>query len=160
MQDGRFLRDLFDRLAFEVIDVPPLRDRPKDIAPLSRHFMAQFLREVPSLGEKDLSPEAVAALEAYRFPGNVRELKNIMERAVYRDTTSYIGRADLLLYSPNEDLGDAPSSDLPFKEQIRRLEIRLIKEALATCDGNNRRASEKLGLTYDQLKHIKKRLAL
>ena len=160
MLEGRFLRDLFDRLAFEVIDVPPLRERPKDILPLARHFMAQFLREVPSLGEKELAPEAIAALEAYRFPGNVRELKNIMERAVYRDTMSCIGRSDLLLYSSQEDLGDAPSADLTYKEQIKRLEIRLIKEALASCDGNNRRASEKLGLTYDQLKHIKKRLGV
>lgn len=160
MRAGKFLRDLFDRLAFEVIEVPPLRRRTGDIVPLARHFMSKFLSEVPSLGTKELSPEAVAALESYQFPGNVRELKNIVERAVYRDTTHLIDRKDLLLYPQGSDDAAPAISDLPFKQQINNFETRLIKEALAACHGNNRKASQKLGLTYDQLKHIKKRLGI
>ncbi len=160
MRAGRFLRDLFDRLAFEIIEIPPLRDRRTDIEPLAEHFMRQFLREVPSLGRKVLAPDALTALRAYPFPGNVRELKNIIERAVYRDTTNVIDRKDLLLYPFNPEVGVDPDSDLPFKEQIKSLEARLIREALAECNGNNRKAAAKLGLTYDQLKHIKKRLNL
>lgn len=160
MREGRFLRDLFDRLAFELIEVPPLRKRRKDVLPLARHFMAKFLREIPSLGQKELHPKAIGALESYHFPGNVRELKNIMERAVYRDTTSVIEAEDLLLYPHSQDECEPDSEGLTFKEQITRLETRLIKEALISVGGNNRKASEKLGLTYDQLKHIKKRLGI
>jgi DNA-binding NtrC family response regulator len=160
MRAGQFLRDLFDRLAFEVIEVPPLRRRPADIAPLARHFMGKFLGEVPSLGQKTLSPEAVAALEAYPFPGNVRELKNIIERAVYRDTTTEIDRRDLLLYPGGVD-GDEPvASGLPYKEQVKRFESRLVKEALEACHGNGRKAAQTLALTYDQLKHLRKKLGL
>jgi DNA-binding NtrC family response regulator len=161
MRAGRFLRDLFDRLAFEVVEVPPLRDRPSDIEPLAEHFVARFVREVPSLGRKTLSPDAVVALKGYPFPGNVRELKNIMERAVYRDTTDVIDRADLLLYphGPGETAASLDAG-LPFRERIRALELRLVREALAACDGNGRKAATRLGLTYDQLKHIRKRLGV
>ena len=160
MHRGEFLRDLYDRLAFEVIEVPPLRHRPGDVSPLASHFMAQFLREVPSLGRKRLSDDALIALQGYPFPGNVRELKNIIERSVYRDTTNVIDRDDLLLYPQRQDDPAGPDPSLPFKEQIQQLETRLIREALAVSDGNNRKAAQKLGLTYDQLKHIKKRLGI
>jgi transcriptional regulator with GAF, ATPase, and Fis domain len=160
IRDGTFLSDLFDRLAFEVIEVPPLRERPRDIAPLARHFMARFLREVPSLGQKELSAGALRALEAYPFPGNVRELKNIIERAVYRDTTAIIDEADLLLGGPAAASAGEAASRLGLREQLRHLELRLVGEALEEAGGNHRIAASKLGLTYDQLKHIKRRLQL
>jgi DNA-binding NtrC family response regulator len=160
IREGTFLSDLFDRLAFEVVKVPPLRERRSDIAPLARHFMTLFLREVPSLGRKELSGSAVAALEAYDFPGNVRELKNIIERAVYRDTTSVIDPEDLLLHRSGEPQGASPGSGLGYREQVKVLETRLVREALASCGGNSRQAADRLGLTYDQLKHIKRRLAV
>ena len=78
---GRFDEDLFFRLNVIEIDVPPLRDRPEDVVPLARHFLAFFAgslrRATPSL-----SPDAEEALAAYEWPGNIRELRNVMERAV------------------------------------------------------------------------------
>jgi psp operon transcriptional activator len=83
-RDGGFLPDLWDRLSFEVITLPPLRDRPGDVSLLAHYFgarMAQELgREVPPV----FSVEALALLEGHPWPGNVRELKNVVERAVYR----------------------------------------------------------------------------
>ncbi len=84
MREVQFLRDLYDRIAFEVIDVPPLRGREGDVEVLARHFLNQFAREIPAFKGKALSADAIALLRGYPFPGNVRELKNIIERAATR----------------------------------------------------------------------------
>ena len=77
--------------------MPPLRERQGDVAVLARYFLREFLREVPALGEKGFAADALALLERYPFPGNVRELKTIVERAAYRDTTQEINIEDLAL---------------------------------------------------------------
>ena len=97
IRQGGFLPDLYDRLAFEVVRVPPLRERQGDARVLARHFLSEFLKEVPALGDKTWDEAALAALERYPFPGNVRELKTIVERAAYRDTTREINLEDLAL---------------------------------------------------------------
>ena len=94
IREGWFLADLYDRLAFEVVRVPPLRERRGDVPILAVHFLREFLREVPALGEKGFAADAMAMLEAYTFPGNLRELKTIIERAAYRDTTHEINVED------------------------------------------------------------------
>jgi DNA-binding NtrC family response regulator len=88
---GKFLHDLYDRLSFEIIEVPPLRQRQGEIPMLARHFLNEFMKEIPSLSGKRLSKSALDVLIKYNFPGNVRELKNIIERAAYRDTTRKCG---------------------------------------------------------------------
>ncbi|MGD8377534.1 MAG: sigma-54 dependent transcriptional regulator, partial [Acidobacteriota bacterium] len=95
MRAGEFLRDLYDRLAFEVLRVPPLRARGGDIPLLAREFLDRFGQEIPAFQGKTLAPEALGALERYDFPGNVRELKNIIERAAYKDTTDEITPEDI-----------------------------------------------------------------
>ena len=75
---GAFRRDLFHRLEVFVIDVPPLRERPGDIAPIVRRLLAQMENEI---GRRDLTPAALAKLTAYEWPGNVRELRNVLLRA-------------------------------------------------------------------------------
>ncbi len=89
-QSGEFKQDLLDRLSFEVIYVPPLRDRKEDILILAHHFAGRMAYE---LGWEDipiLSMNASRSLEAYPWPGNIRELKNVIERAVYKSSTHKI----------------------------------------------------------------------
>jgi psp operon transcriptional activator len=81
---GRFRPDLLDRLAFDVVHVPPLRARPEDIRALAQHFAVNVTSELKRPFFPGFAPDAVAALLAYEWPGNVRELKNAIERSVYR----------------------------------------------------------------------------
>ena len=149
MQSGEFLPDLYDRLSFEILRVPPLRERPEDIEPLSLYFLSQFQREIPAFKAKQLSRSALRVLRPYHFPGNVRELKNIIERAAYRDTTSEITPEDIGL------LSDA-SVDIPggtFDERVETFRKRLIHEALDQSGGNQAAAARLLGLSYHQFRY-------
>jgi DNA-binding NtrC family response regulator len=146
---GRFLQDLHDRLAFEIVRVPPLRERAGDIEVLAHYFLDEFLKEVPALGTKGMSPAALAVLRRYRFPGNVRELKSTIERAAYRDRTNQIDPEDI-------DLPAAPAAALEgatFDERVESFKRRQVLEALAEAGGNQTRAAQVLGLSYDQFRH-------
>ena len=151
IEEGTFLADLYDRLAFEEIVVPPLRERREDVEPLAAHFLTRFVREVPAFGNKTLSARALAELERYDFPGNVRELKNIIERAVYRDTSHELTPEDLdlPLARPTTRRGGS------FKQQVDAFERELLRRALEESDGNQAEAARRLGLTYDQLRHYR-----
>ena len=149
IEAGTFLSDLYDRLAFEVIEVPPLRDRREDIELLANHFLYQFSREIPAFRGKVLSRDVLARLSRYPFPGNVRELKNIIERAACRDTTDEITSEDLGLLSPTPNgLGGGG-----FREQVDAFARQLLETALAACDGNQAAAARRLGLTYPQFRY-------
>jgi psp operon transcriptional activator len=87
---GEFKQDLLDRLSFEVIYVPPLRNRKEDILMLARHFAGRMSYELGWEDIPKISGSAVRALEAYPWPGNIRELKNVIERAVYKSSTHKI----------------------------------------------------------------------
>ena len=152
MRTGSFLADLYDRLAFEIVDVPPLRRRQGDIAVLARHFLRDFLREVPALGEKGFAADAMALLERYSFPGNVRELKTIVERAAYRDTTQEINVEDLALPA---SMGTAEGT---FEERVEAFERRLIQEALSAAKGNQAEAARRLRLAYHQFRYYSQKL--
>ncbi len=147
---GEFLGDLYDRLTFETIDVPPLRERPGDIEILAQLFLDQFADEIPAFRGKRLSASALEELRGYALPGNVRELKNIIERAAYRDTTNEITPEDIGL------LG-APAGPVPgaggFKAQIAAFSRQLIERALQASGGNGAEAARRLDLTYDQFRH-------
>lgn len=151
--EGKFLHDLYDRLSFEVIEVPPLRQREGDIAILARHFLNEFMKEIPSLSGKHLSQAALNLLKKYKFPGNIRELKNIIERSAYRDTTNEI--------TP-EDLGMLPEKQpeiqgSTFHEKVDGFQKRLISEALVTAGGNQARAARAIGLSYHQFRYFLKK---
>jgi len=88
--DGKFKQDLLDRLSFEVLTLPPLRERKGDILLLADHFAARMAYELGRKDIPDFSDKAICALENYPWPGNVRELKNVVERAVYRSDSSTI----------------------------------------------------------------------
>ncbi|MBI1247462.1 AAA domain-containing protein [bacterium] len=149
ISEGTFLSDLYDRLAFEVIEVPPLRDRQGDIEVLAQHFLDQFAREIPLFAGKTLSRSAINLLRQYRFPGNVRELKNIIERAAYRDTTDEITPEDIgmLANSPLE----VPGGN--FKERLDNFGRMMLGEAMKQCRNNQAAAARQLGLSYHQFRY-------
>lgn len=153
MEQEKFLPDLYDRLAFEEIHLPPLRERNGDVELLAQHFLDRFMKEVPAFRGKKLSPRALAVLKSYRFPGNIRELKNIIERAVYRDTTNHILPEDIGMLSSVQALPEGGS----FKERIEAYELQLVQQALDSAGGNQAKAARDLGLSYHQFRYYLKK---
>jgi transcriptional regulator with GAF, ATPase, and Fis domain len=149
IEQREFLGDLYDRLAFEVIDVPPLRERPADVPLLAQRFLDQFAAEIPAFRGKRLADSALSLLLRYPFPGNVRELKNLIERAAYRDTTNEITPEDIGLLPDEEPIESGGS----YAEQVARFSRRLLERALEEAGGNRAEAARRLGLTYDQFRH-------
>jgi len=181
-RDGRFRADLLDRLAFDVIHVPPLRSRPEDVLELAQHFAVAFTAELKRPYFAGFSAEAVAALLEWPWPGNVRELKNAVERSLYRaaDATQPVQE---IYFDPFAHEYDAPparargeaqdagiaatmepgaDSSLPldFRTVVDRFEQRLLLRALAAADGNRRVAAESLSLSYDQLRGLLRKHAI
>jgi psp operon transcriptional activator len=163
-REGRFRADLLDRLAFDVITVPPLRARQEDILRLSEHFAVNFTSEMRRPFFPGVARSAEEALLTHAWPGNVRELKNTVERSVYRaepadepvtrihfDPFESPYRIDSTVDEPNQAESAAPlPSDLRawLAEQERRLVVR----ALELNRYHQGRAAEALGLTYHQLR--------
>lgn len=153
IRKGEFLADLYDRLTFETIHVPALRERKGDVPVLAQFFLDQFARETPAFAGKKLSRSAIEALERYTYPGNVRELKNIIERAAYRDIGNEITPEDLGLL-PQEDFASGAGS---FHEKLDLLARRLITDALKQAAGNQAQAARELGLPYHQFRYYLKK---
>lgn len=148
-----FLADLYDRLAFEVIRVPPLRERNGDVDVLATFFFEMFMREVPAFHGKTISSEALALLKSYGFPGNVRELKTIIERAVCHDTTNELTPEDI---GPLTSSATAHGSGT-LKEMVEAYERGLVLEALHRAHGNQAEAARQLGLSYHQIRYYAKK---
>ena len=155
MREGRVRRDFYDRLAFETILAPPLRERPEDIQPLVEHFVEEIVKEVHGLRPKTLSQEALAKLESYPWPGNVRELKNAIERAVCFSAQDVIRPADIYLSAP-----DTQDHDGNFKERVEGFQQSLLLEALVKAKYNQKKAATHLGLSYDQFRHYYRKFGL
>jgi DNA-binding NtrC family response regulator len=144
---GRFREDLYYRLAVFELVVPPLCDRKSEIEPLSRKFLGDFAKD-PSRPPPDISADALALLLGYDWPGNIRELRNVMERALALCPGSTITPEHL----PQDKLAGAPMGAPPaggFPESSEELvaERRAIESALANCAGNQTRAAEQLGIS-------------
>ncbi len=149
IREGEFLSDLYDRLAFEVIEVPTLREREGDIEVLAQHFLDQFAQEIPRFAGKQLSRSAIKMLRRYQFPGNVRELKNIIERAAYRDTTDEITPEDIGMLSNGPQ--DIPGTS--FKQRLDNFCQLMLSEAMQQCGNNQAAAARQLGLSYHQFRY-------
>ncbi len=160
MEEGSFRSDLYDRLAFELIDLPPLRDRPDDIPALAAHFLGRFREEVAGIEAAELSADALDALASYSFPGNVRELKNIVERAAYATSGPRLRAADIDEALPpqrGERTASGPASFVddptsPLSARVETFERALCRDALERARYNQREAAAALGLTYDQFR--------
>lgn len=166
---GRFRLDLLDRLAFDVITLPPLRERPEDIPLLADYFATNMAKELGRDLFSGFTAGAADALLRHRWPGNLRELKNVVERAVYR-TEPGAAVAEIVLdpfHSPfrpdSGEQGFSPAAParvtlpLDLKAVVQQLEVDLINKALVAAKFNQRRAAEQLGLTYHSLRgYLKK----
>lgn len=144
----RFMPDLYDRLSFAEMVLPPLRKRTDDIPLLVRHFIAGLHAEIPDLGTAQFTEEAIAALGEYSWPGNVRELKNIVERLYLSDRDRVIRASEL----PPDVTAREPIRGT-FNEQVAAFERSLLLSALRDADGNQREAARSLGMSYDQFRH-------
>jgi len=157
VENGQFRGDLFFRLAVFPIEIPPLRDRGDDVALLARHFAAEIGRELRGR-QAQLSDEAVAALKRHRWPGNVRQLENAIERACILSDTMKLEPADLgLAVAANDDPEALQQLDLSgtlsdvAHRVLRLVERRKIQSALAANDGNKSKTAEDLGVSYKTL---------
>jgi two-component system nitrogen regulation response regulator NtrX len=147
---GAFREDLFFRLAVVPLSVPPLRERREDIAPLARHFLAQFSARF-GRRPKSVSPAAMEALESYRWPGNVRELKNLVERLMILCAGDEIRREDLPAEIRDAELAAAPASDAPLRDAREDFERRYILASLKRHRGNVTRTAEALNVERSNL---------
>lgn len=164
-RQGKFRADLLDRLAFDVITLPPLRERPGDIMTLAEHFAVKMTVELGKDIFNGFSEQARNALKGYRWPGNIRELKNVVERAVY--TCQEEGQAITRIVfdpfespwraaiEPKEEKPEAttlPNEPYDLKQSIQDEEVRRIKHAMELCRFNQKKTAKFLGMTYHQLR--------
>jgi psp operon transcriptional activator len=171
--EGKFKRDLLDRLSFEVLFLPPLRQRQEDIGLLARHFAARMAMELGWREVPEFSTEAMEALEAYRWPGNIRELKNVVERAVYASGGVSIEDVNFDPFeNPFGELEDGPHGNgaatsngapngvefipgkRPLDEMVRELEVTAMRAALEAAKFHQGEAAKLLGVTYHQFRGL------
>ena len=159
--DGRFREDLYYRLNVFPINVPALRERVEDVPLLAAHFLKQFNE---SMGKHVIgfTPAALAAMANYRWPGNIRELQNCVERAVIVARSTTVDVPDL----PRYLFDDADGGDIvtlvptDLEGELARLERGFIVEALERADGVQVRAAEALGVSERSLWHRVKKLGI
>lgn len=173
---GRFREDLLDRLAFDVITLPPLRARPEDILGLAEHFATRMSQELRRDLFPGFAPRAQRQLLDHPWPGNVRELRNVVERAVYRMEDPEAEIEDILFdpftspwrprtappdvpppsAAPAASVAPAgtPSARLPcdLRAEIERIEVEWLQAAMQQARFNQRKAAELLQLSYHQLR--------
>ena len=149
VKENKFRADLYFRLNVIPIEVPPLRKRREDIPLLVNHFIFKH-SQINKSRAKEISSEGLDLLIRYDYPGNVRELENIIERAVILARGSIITREDLPLDS-SVSIGASLSKSLP--DQVEELEITLIRKALQQSNGIQAKAAELLGITDRMLRY-------
>ena len=165
VKNGTFREDLYYRLSVVPIELPPLRTRREDILPLVQHFIGKYNEENARVISENLSPEVLSLLENYYYPGNVRELENIIERAVVIAPTDEITVECLRPEVRDPDAaraltqadGEGSSEDIDisrgvnFYDEVRRFETDLIRRSLDQTGGHQSRAARLLGLNATTL---------
>ena len=185
-RQGRFRDDLLDRLSFDVITVPPLRERRDDIPLLAQNFAQEMARELGHEYFAGFAPEAAAQMRAYDWPGNVRELRNVVERAVYRQESPRrpIERVEfdpfnspyrpqnatvpgvepaassVTVPAPAAAAESPPEFPLEFEKAVAVHEVKLIRAALDHARYNQRKAAQRLSLTYHQFRGLLRKYKL
>jgi two-component system NtrC family response regulator len=157
MKSGQFREDLYYRLNVVTIMLPPLRERRQDLPMLMEHFLAAFAKKNHKT-IRGFTHEARQALLRYDYPGNVRELENLIERAVVLTRDEVIGREDLpLTLEEAEETADKRPN---LTAAVEGLERRMIQDALARAGGIQTRAAELLGITERALRYKLKKYGL
>jgi DNA-binding NtrC family response regulator len=158
--EGRFRQDLFYRVNVINVELPSLRERISDIPLLARHFLEQVCED-SGKPVRELSDEALAALQAYRWPGNVRELENVIERAVLLGKSDRIGLDDLpRSLAAAGPVSAEPAAGRTLKEALEGPERQIILEALEAHGWNRHVTAEALGINRTTLYKKMKRLGL
>ncbi|MGU3522599.1 phage shock protein operon transcriptional activator [Enterobacteriaceae bacterium C23F] len=168
VEEGTFRADLLDRLAFDVVQLPPLRERQSDILLMAEHFAIQMCRELGLPLFPGFTEHARDTLQNYGWPGNIRELKNVVERSVYRHA-SIEEPLDIIILDPFqravpasaavEEVSKKSPLSLPMdlREFQQEQEKGLLQQALQQAKFNQKKAAELLGLTYHQLRALLKK---
>ncbi|WP_318363646.1 phage shock protein operon transcriptional activator [Enterobacter sp.] len=169
VENETFRADLLDRLAFDVVQLPPLRERQSDIMLMADHFAIQMCRELGLPLFPGFTERARDTLLGYRWPGNIRELKNVVERSVYRHGSSDTPLDEIIIDpfhrapSPVRSTTDSealPALPLDLRQFQQSQEKALLESSLQQAKFNQKRAAELLGLTYHQLRALLKKHAL
>ena len=147
VENGEFREDLYYRLNVLPINLPPLRKRSEDIPALSTHLLRQIQHQA-QLPELSLSHSALEWLENYSWPGNIRELRNRLERGCVMAEGDYIEPEDLGAF---DDLAEPTTQDCSLKSQRQQTELELIEQAIQQCNGNKTAAAKKLGISRASL---------
>lgn len=151
--EGKFRQDLFYRLYVIHLEIPPLRQRPKDIEVLTRHFLKMFSSQYSSR-PMNISADAMGKLVKYAWPGNVRELHNVIQRAVIMNQNSDIVTADHLSLEPARHDDDVEwIKHLPIGKQMRQVERHFILETLKNHNGNRTHSAKTLGISLRTLRN-------
>jgi DNA-binding NtrC family response regulator len=162
---GEFRQDLYYRVIAFALEIPPLRDRKEDIPLLTDFFLEQITGAYKRRKRPEFTPEALEHLRAYRWPGNIRELRNMIERIVVLESGEKIGPDDLPREILDRDATDAQGEPVGIsipKEglSLERVERDLIVQALSMADGNRAKAARLLDVTYDSLRYQIKKFGL
>lgn len=185
-EEGLFRWDLLDRLSFDVVHMPPLRAREKDIDLLAEHFAIRFASESGWHHFPGFSTQVQKSLHEYQWPGNVRELKNVIERSLHRQGEDGAPLQALIIdpfyandiksaphQSPEITNGQAeertrpaqeyekqPSIPSDLRKALDEQEATWLREALASNGQNQKKAAAQLGLSYDQIRGLMKKHGL
>lgn len=152
IRENLFREDFFYRINVITMHIPPLRERLDDIPVLADHFLKRYVQETGKHLE-GFTQRALGLLASYRWPGNIRELRNVIERAVVIAKGRMIGAEELTFLNP-------PDTITPSRSSLRELEINHIKAVLETCNGNIVRAAKQLGVDRSTLTRKMKRYNL
>ncbi|MED0670197.1 sigma 54-interacting transcriptional regulator [Aneurinibacillus aneurinilyticus] len=152
VEQGKFRHDLYYRLNVVMLDIPPLRERKSDTPLLIEHFLEKLTKET-GISVEGIEQEAMDALLSYSWPGNIRELRNVLERALYVKHDSFIAIQDL----PAEFLEATPVSEQSgegagtLKQAVEQAEALAIRRAIMEAKGDKRIAAKRLGISKSSL---------
>jgi two-component system response regulator PilR (NtrC family) len=167
--EGRFREDLFYRINVIPIQLPPLRDRREDIALIADHFLSKYRRTMGKSVET-ISGEAMTRLSSHHWPGNIRELENVIERAVALEKTPTIladslpgplrGQGPAAPVTKPADVGALPDAGFDLEQHVQSVERRYLAQALERAGGVQVRAAELLGMSFRSFRYYAKKYNL
>ena len=162
-QKGEFREDLYYRLNVIPVHMPPLRERKEDIPLLTKHFIEKYAREFKK-EVRTISSYAMELLMEHAFPGNIRELENIIERSVAMESSNIILPENLILSTGNDNTADLhveiPDRGINLNEEMEKIEKIFIEKALQKTRGVKTKTAEMLGVTVDSLKYRIEKLGI